>query len=617
MSKRNKKLIVIAALAVLAVLFSGSALSVSLNEDGRGTAVLSYEKSELEPEFSDVSAFTAHMNLFIDSINLASGQKDAVVINGIEEAGQLYKVSITFRRISIIKGMGDFAWSEFSVAAAHESENQLLVERLAQGNMRLDLERRYEGKAGLVSIGRNVGQKVLPVAADKTVLTAEEFIKQGQQDTGGLMYAGYRMLDTGALKEISISVAGELKFYSDNSTAAGSTLVIRPAESISAQIQKFKPETDGSGNPVLNEDGSVRTVPVTVDEDINCFIGYFVFRPTGAPTALILIISGVIIAGLVAAGIFSGAFKRFFKSKLFAAIAKYKVLYILLLPGLTFLAVFSYLPMFGIIIAFKDYTLLEGFIGSEWVGLKHFRHILLAQDPTIYRIFRNTIFISLIRIATNFPVILLFTLMLHTVKNRAVKSGAQTISYLPYFISWVAVGGMMFSILDKDSGMLNKAIEVFGGTKINWYAQSDAWWMILALSSLWKSMGWSTIIYMSALSSIDTELYDACRIDGGGMFRQAVTVTLPGIMNVIMLQLILDSASIIRDNYEQVLAMTRSSGAIGDTTTVVGGIGFEAILSGGGYSVATALGLIQGIVGLFLVLMTNSIVKKSGSEGVL
>jgi putative aldouronate transport system permease protein len=303
----------------------------------------------------------------------------------------------------------------------------------------------------------------------------------------------------------------------------------------------------------------------------------------------------------------------------FARIMKHKLLYLMLIPSLILVITFCYVPMFGVVIAFKDYNLYDGFAGSEWVGLKYFKYIFQGTDPNIFLVFRNTIYISLIRVATNFPAILIFALMINEIGSKKLKGITRTIAYLPSFISWIAVGGMMVALLSVEEGGLNAFLSLVQGkeVKINWYAQDQYWWAILALSSMWKSLGWGTIVYMSALGCINSELYDACKIDGGGRFRMILSVTIPGIMNVIMLQLIMDAGNLIRDNYEQILAMTNGSTALSETTYVVGAMSYSSIMSGSGYSQATAFSLVQGVIGLVLVLLTNKIAKKTDNEGVV
>ena len=310
-------------------------------------------------------------------------------------------------------------------------------------------------------------------------------------------------------------------------------------------------------------------------------------------------------------------FKDFCQGPSWRGIKKHKFLYLLILPALIALIVFSYAPMFGIVIAFQDYVSAEGMLGSEFVGLKNFYDILFNPLTVSYREIRNTVYISIIRILTNFPVILLFTLMVNEIKCKQAKSVVQAISYIPYYISWISVGGMAYNLFKLDGGIFNRIIVSFGGEPFDWYTKVDYWWWILAISSLWKGMGWSTLIYLSALSSIDMELYDACEIDGGGRFTKMRSVTIPGIMNVIMLQLILDIASVLSDNYDQVMAMINKADALMETTKVIGAIEFDAVSGSSGQSKATAYGLLRGGIGLILVFVTNKIAKNSKNEGIM
>ena len=313
----------------------------------------------------------------------------------------------------------------------------------------------------------------------------------------------------------------------------------------------------------------------------------------------------------------SKGFRGFCQGPTVQGIKKHKFLYLLTLPAVISLLVFSYAPMFGIIIAFQDYISAEGVLGSEFVGLKHFYNILFNPTTVSYRAIRNTVYISIIRIVSNFPIILIFTLMVNEIKSKRAKGIVQAISYIPYYISWISVGGMAYNLFKLDGGVFNQIIVMFGGEPFDWYTKVDYWWWILSASSLWKGMGWSTLIYLSALSAIDLELYEACEIDGGGRFRKMISVTIPGIMNVIMIQLILDVASVLSDNYDQIMAMTNQAGALVESTEVIGAIEFNAVGGSSGQARATAYGLLRGVIGLFLVLTTNKIAKSSGNEGIM
>lgn len=310
-------------------------------------------------------------------------------------------------------------------------------------------------------------------------------------------------------------------------------------------------------------------------------------------------------------------FKDFWHGPTVRGILKHKFLYLLSLPAIIFLLIFSYAPMFSLVIAFQEYVPAEGVLGSEFVGFKNFYDILFNPLTVSYKEIRNTVYISIIRIVTNFPVILLFTLLVNEIKCKKAKSAVQAISYIPYYISWISVGGMAYNLFKLDGGVFNQIITIFNGTPIDWYTKADYWWWILAFSSLWKGMGWSTLIYLAALSAIDVELYDACEIDGGGRFTKMRSVTIPGIMNVIMLQLILDIASVLSDNYDQVMAMINKADALSETTKVIGAIEFNAVSGTHGQSTATTYGLLRGGIGLVLVLVTNKIAKNSGNEGIM
>ena len=317
---------------------------------------------------------------------------------------------------------------------------------------------------------------------------------------------------------------------------------------------------------------------------------------------------------------FSRGLKEFGRGKLWRNVVRHKGLYLMVLPAVILVAIFCYAPMFGLVVGFQQYNIFEGVGGSEFVGFANISRIFKPLNPGSYMYFRNTIYIALIRIGTNFPLILVYTLLINEVRNKKVKGVFQVISYLPFFISWVAVGGMCTNLFAADTGILNRLLTAIGGkpVQIVWYSSPQYWWYILAIASLWKGLGWCTLMYLSAIGNVSAELYDACRIDGGGRFRQAITVTLPGIMNVIMLQLIMDVAGLVKDDYTMIVAMTNSSWDLVSTTDVVGTLSYRAITgTGSGLSSATAYGFVQGVIGLVLVLFTNRIVKKSDNEGIL
>ncbi len=305
------------------------------------------------------------------------------------------------------------------------------------------------------------------------------------------------------------------------------------------------------------------------------------------------------------------------ESRAWRGIKKHPILYAFILPSLFMILLMNLGTSFGVLIAFQDYNIVEGVSGSEWVGLKNFISVFHSSTVTgNYAVFRNTIYISLVRIVTNFPAILIFALLVNEINISRAKKTVQVVSYIPYFISMVAVGGMLYTLL-SNNGIVNQLIEKFGGTPVDWYSKADAWWLILALSSLWKGMGWATLVYISGLGAIDPELYDACTVDGGGRFRKMITVTIPGISEVIILQLILDIGHLLSDNYSQIIALTHGSTTLSSTLRVIGELNYTAMRTGDGLGRATAIGLVQSFFGLILMLAANWIAKKTDHEGVL
>lgn len=619
---RKKKLVISFILfIVLVMVICGCAHNVQFGRDGSGSAEVFIDKATYADKIAMNGSAQAYFQQVIRNMNLSSGDEDILEVRSLVETDTEYILQIGYRRIDNIKGIGDFEWSGFSSVSEEGNQLGARISSYSRGNLRCTVQRNYDGDIGTVDIeaGSLKNEKyITPLTSDGTQCTVEEFFEASSASKDRLVM--FRMLDTQGIRKIKFNLQGTVSFYSSEgmNLLSESEIELVPEEYI-VNLTKYEVMKDSEGNPVYDENGSVVKEPVYhSDIAANCIIGYFVFTQSVSSVLVgFLVVVGVLIVALLIWCIVKGKFSAFFKSQTFRMVRMHKLLYVMLIPGLVFLIIFAYLPMFGLLAAFQEFRLTEGFFGSEFVGLKYFVELFQAKDETVYRIFRNTIYISVIRIATNFPMILLFALLLNGIGNRYVKSIVQTMSYMPNFVSWVVVGGMMFSLFSVDQGAINQILASFGIEPIHWYAESEYWWWILAITSLWKSMGWGTIIYMSALGSIDNELYDACMIDGGGTWRKITTVTLPGIMNIVMLQLILDAGNVMRDNYEQILAVTNGSAALHDRVTVIGSITFNAALSGSGLSVSTALGLVQGLIGLVLVMLVNNVAKKSGNAGIM
>ncbi len=289
-------------------------------------------------------------------------------------------------------------------------------------------------------------------------------------------------------------------------------------------------------------------------------------------------------------------------------------LYLMLIPGYAALIVFSILPMFGLYMAFIDYTPSVSIWKSVNVGWLNFE--LIFQEPLLWKMIRNTLILSCLKLVTNFPLTIILALLINELESKWFKKSFQTISYLPNFISWVIVSGMLTLFLNSDAGILNKIIVWFGGTPVNWYSDPSKWYGVLVITNLWKGLGWGTIMYLAAMTSIDPTLYEAAEIDGAGRLRQAWSITLPGIAGIVSITLVLSVGKIFFDDFEQIYALVGTNDALEETTAVISTKVYQYAQQGrySLYPQATAMGLVQSIVSLLLVTISNKVAKKMGQE---
>ncbi len=281
-------------------------------------------------------------------------------------------------------------------------------------------------------------------------------------------------------------------------------------------------------------------------------------------------------------------------------------LYLMLLPGLIYLIIFKYLPMYGITIAFKDFNLFKGISGSEWVGLKHFRELMQYKD--FYNVLRNTFLISIFKLIITFPLPIIVALMLNEIRNMAFKRSLQTVIYIPHFLSWVVVAGIFTSILSPSSGLLNMILGKMGIEPIP-FMMSPKWFRsVLVATSAWKETGYSAVIYIAAIAGIDQEQYEAAQIDGAGRLAQIRHITFPGIASTIVLLLILKLGRILDAGTEQILMMYNPT--VYDVGDVIGTYVYRIGIGKQQYSTTTAVGLFNGVIGFILVISGNFISKK-------
>lgn len=288
-----------------------------------------------------------------------------------------------------------------------------------------------------------------------------------------------------------------------------------------------------------------------------------------------------------------------------------KLLYFLLIPFLIWYAVFIFKPMYGLQIAFKQYSVFKGIEGSPWVGLHHFEVFL--QSDYFFRVLKNTLLISIYSLVFAFPVPILLALLLNEVKNAAFKKMVQTFTYLPHFISIVVVCGIVTNFLSPSSGLVNLILEKLGLEKIYFLAVPEYFRSIFISMNIWKEAGFAAIIYIAALAGINPELYEAAVIDGASKWKRIVHVTLPGILPTIMIMLILRIGEMLEVGYEAIILLYQP--VTFNTADVISTYVYREGILNGRYDMATAVGLFNSVVGLILIAMANRLSKKFTGNG--
>ena len=284
-----------------------------------------------------------------------------------------------------------------------------------------------------------------------------------------------------------------------------------------------------------------------------------------------------------------------------AAYQKNWPIFLLLVPGLIYFVVFHYIPLYGVTIAFKDYKLLDGILGSQWAGLKYFKMAFASND--FWNAFKNTMIISLLKLIFSFPAPIILALMLNEIKNMRFKKTVQTISYLPHFLSWVVFGGVIISFLSPSTGFVNLIIKAMGFEPIYFVADNNWFRPILVITSIWKEIGWGTIVYLAALNGVDTQLYDAATVDGAGKWKQMWVVTLPSILPSVVIMFIFQVSSIVNDDFDQIYNMYNP--AVYKTGEVISTYIYKIGIEGMQYSLSTAIGLFKNVIALVLIVGTN------------
>lgn len=282
-----------------------------------------------------------------------------------------------------------------------------------------------------------------------------------------------------------------------------------------------------------------------------------------------------------------------------------KSLYVLIIPVIAFYVLFSYKPMYGALIAFKNYTPALGFSGSPWVGLDNFKRFF--NGIYVGRLFRNTVLLSFYNLLFGFPAPIILALMLNEVKSKKFKSLTQTITYLPHFISMIVIAGMITNFC-MTKGIINDIIVFFGGTASPLMQNPKYYRTIYIVSSIWQQIGWGSIIYLSALSGVDSQLYEAASIDGAGKWKQLLHVTIPGITPTIVIMLVMKIGHLMSMGYEKTILLYNPSTY--ETADIISSYVYRVGLLDQDWSYSTAIGLFNSVINLALIIFANKMSKK-------
>jgi putative aldouronate transport system permease protein len=298
------------------------------------------------------------------------------------------------------------------------------------------------------------------------------------------------------------------------------------------------------------------------------------------------------------------------------AIVRYKALYFLMVPGIVYLLFNNYFPMFGVIIAFKNYNYSKGIFGSEWIQFENFKYLFTTRGA--FEATRNTLAYNSVFIIVNLILAVGMALLLNEVRHRAAKRFYQSAVLLPYFLSAVIVAYLVYSLLNPDSGLVNRSIlKSFGIEPIAWYLEPKYWPFILVITNAWKNVGYGSIIYISAMTGIDTEYYEAATIDGASKWQQVKYITLPLLTPVMVIMTILAIGRIFYSDFGLFYQLPMQSGTLSPVTGVIDTFVYTSLINMGDIGMSSAAGLYQSVVGFILVLCTNLFVRKISPENAL
>lgn len=291
---------------------------------------------------------------------------------------------------------------------------------------------------------------------------------------------------------------------------------------------------------------------------------------------------------------------------------KYRGLMMIMIPSVIMLIIFKYVPMYGVTIAFKDFKLRQGILGSPWVGFAVFEKVF--SMPVFWTAFKNTAILGFMNLVIGFPLPVILALLLNEIRHERYKKVLQTISYLPHFVSWITLSGLFIQLLSPSTGPVAGLFRLVGAEPYYFMGEVSTFRWVLVATGAWKGVGWGSIVYLAALSGVDQEMYEAALIDGANRFQRVWYITLPSILPTITIMLILRAGSILADNFDQIYNMSNS--AMYEVANVLGVYTYELGLKNMRYAESTAVSLFLNVISLALVLLTNWVSTKVNDYGI-
>lgn len=300
------------------------------------------------------------------------------------------------------------------------------------------------------------------------------------------------------------------------------------------------------------------------------------------------------------------------KKSILEKMKKQKTLIIMAIPFVIYVAIFCYAPLLGWLMAFQKYKPAKGLFNQTWCGFDQFK--FLFSDPTFMQVMRNTLCMSIINLTLSFICSIGFALLLNEVRRLLAKKFVQTISYLPHFLSWIIVTGLVAEVFSPETGIINQILVWLHiiNQPINFFAETKYFWGIVGISSVWKEVGWGSIIYLSAITAINPDLYEAAEIDGAGRFKKMLYVTLPGIKSTIFILLIMNIGNIVNAGFE--IQYLLGNGLVQEVSQTIDIFVLKYGISLSNYSLATAAGIFKSVISVVLIFIANSFAKRVGEE---